>query len=140
MCRHSSTRLNWNNGGYGSWVTFGTSGHAAGDTYAVALQVSSAVSATGNYPWEMQVKASFSDNSTLTRTVSAKLPVVVQGSDDPFGQGWSIAGLDKLVTSGSDVVWVYGAGGVRFFESLGSGTEQFRHRREVPIIFSTVAN
>src|SRR5207253_1320290 len=59
---------------------------------------------------------------TLTQTVSGSLPVVVNGSSDPFGQGWSVAGLDQLVSVTGGVLWVYGSGGARFFADLGSGS------------------
>src|SRR5207248_8614188 len=69
----------------------------------------------------------FTGGTTLTRTVSGTAVVVVTGSASPFGQGWSVAGLDQLVSISAGtgvpagVLWVYGTGGARFFAALGSG-------------------
>src|SRR5207302_4979010 len=49
------------------------------------------------------------------------LGVVVNGSGATDGQGWSIGGVDSLVSVTGGVLWVYGTGGSRFFGSLGSG-------------------
>src|SRR5439155_913906 len=43
-------QLTWN-GSAGSWVSFTTTSHSAGDTYLLATQVSSAVTSTGAYSW-----------------------------------------------------------------------------------------
>jgi YD repeat-containing protein len=115
-------RLNWNNGGYGSWITFGTSGHSAGDTYLLSFQVGTAVTSTGVYTWQAEVKASFSNNTTLTRSASGRRIVIANGSSSSFGHGWSVAGLDKLTSVTGGVLWVYGSGGGRYFESAGSGS------------------
>ncbi|HYV38484.1 MAG TPA: RHS repeat-associated core domain-containing protein, partial [Gemmataceae bacterium] len=115
-------RLNWNSGGYGGWVSFSTSGHSAGDIYDLAVQVSSAVTSTSYYPYSIQVRATYV-SETVTRTATGNVAVVAQGSDDAFGQGWSLAGLDYLVSTGSGVVWVSGASGTaRFFSGPTSGT------------------
>jgi hypothetical protein len=37
-------------------VTFSTSGHAAGDTYLLAAQVPSDVTASGLYPWQLYIR------------------------------------------------------------------------------------
>src|SRR5262249_29571621 len=43
------------NGSTGSWVTFSTTGHSAGDNYLLALQVGSAVGSTGYYSWQIDI-------------------------------------------------------------------------------------
>src|SRR5439155_24549172 len=90
-------QLTWNNGTPQSWVTFSTSGHSAGDSYALALQVNSAVTSTGRYPYSLHVIASFSGRGDVDRTVSGNANVIANGSSDAFGYGWSLAGLDQLV-------------------------------------------
>src|SRR5262249_45059102 len=53
--------------------------------------------------------------------ISGRTPVVVNGSASDFGQGWSLAGLDRLVSVTGGVLYVYGSGGARFFALLGAG-------------------
>src|SRR5439155_27279972 len=81
-------QLTWNGGSPQGWVTFGTTGHSAGDVYDLAVQDSSAVTSTGIYTWSIEVKATVS-GSTIDRTYSGNAYVVVNGSSDAFGQGWS---------------------------------------------------
>src|SRR5262249_15741505 len=72
-------QLTWNNGTPQSAVTFGTTGHAAGDVYLLSTQVANAVSATGVYPWSVQLTASFTGD-TITRTLSGNSLVIANGS------------------------------------------------------------
>src|SRR5204863_57586 len=58
-------------------VTFSTGGHSAGDTYLLAFQVSSAVSATGYYPWSVDIALTYAGGEVINRTVEGNLPVVV---------------------------------------------------------------
>src|SRR4051794_32809570 len=48
-------RLTWNGGSPGGWVTFSTSGHSAGDSYLLGLQLGSAVSTSGRYSYTVDV-------------------------------------------------------------------------------------
>ncbi len=120
-------QLTWNNGTPQAWVTFSTSGHSAGDTYALGLQVSGAVTTTGLYPWKIEVKATLSGGTTIDVVLTGTAPVVANGSGDAFGPGWSLAGLDRLVAVSAGtgvpagVLWVYGKGESRFFTSQGGG-------------------
>ncbi len=107
-------QLTWNGSALG-WVTFGTSGHSAGDVYDLALQDTSAVTSTGNYSWSVEVEATLPGGATIDRTDSGTASVVVEGSGDAFGYGWGLAGFDNLVSVTNGYVWVYGAGGSRFF-------------------------
>jgi RHS repeat-associated protein len=117
-------QLTWNNGTPQSWVTYTTTGHSAGDVYVLDTQVSSAVTSTGLYPWQVEVKVTIGGN-TIDRIVAGTAVIVVNNSSSPytdyFGQGWSLAGLDKLVIGGSGVGWVYGTGGTRYFIALTGG-------------------
>jgi RHS repeat-associated protein len=113
--------LSWNGGAFSSWTTFGTSGHSAGDTYVMALQVPSAITATGNYSYTMQVQATYG-SYTQTRDASGTLAVVVRDVSNPFGNGWSLSILDQIVPVTGGVLYVSGStGGAQFFRSLGSG-------------------
>src|SRR5262249_22519909 len=117
--------VNFNEQGFGSWVTFGTTGHAAGDDYLLSLQVSSAVTATGHYPWEIEVKATFG-NDTLTRGLSGYADVVVlNSSESTSGYGWNLAGVDRVISVTGGLLWVFGSGGVKFFESVGLSSRYY---------------
>src|SRR5262249_32142209 len=104
-------QLTWNNGAPQSWVTFGTSGHPAGDTYLLAFQVSNTVAATGLYPWQLDIRAFLPSGGFNERVVSGTAQVVVRDSNDPFGTGWFLSGLDQLLPVSGGVLWVYGSGG-----------------------------
>jgi RHS repeat-associated protein len=103
-------------------VSFATTGHSAGDTYALAVQVANPVSSTGYYPWSATVQLSYSNGTiTLVHKVAGNAAVVVNGSGSAFGQGWSLAGLDQIVGVSGGVLYVSGTGGARFFADLGGG-------------------
>ncbi len=110
-------KLNWNSGGYpATWTTFSTSGHSAGDTYDLALPVATAMT-TGYYPFTAEIE----DPSSGTYTYSSDVAVVAQGSGDPFGQGWSLAGVEQLVSvTGGALLVDNSTGSVRFFSLSGS--------------------
>ena len=79
------------------------------------VQVSSAVTTTGYYPWSVTLTLTFTGVDTITRTVNGSTIVVANGSSDPYGQGFGIAGLDQLVSVTGGVLWVSGSGSGRFF-------------------------
>jgi YD repeat-containing protein len=124
-------QLTWNNGSAQPWVTISTTGLSGGGTYWFALQVSSQVSSTGVYPRKVEVQATLPNGGgTIDRTVTGIASVVATdntGTVDPYGPGWSVAGLDSLVPVSAStgvpagVLFVYGTGGYGFFQSLGGG-------------------
>jgi RHS repeat-associated protein len=118
-------RLTWNGGTPGSWVSFSTSGHSSGDLYDMALQVASAVTSVGYYPYTVDVQATVY-GQTVTRSTSGYLAVVpLDISTNPFGNGWTLAGIDTIQSVTGGVLWIDGAtAGARFFTSLGSGAFQ----------------
>jgi YD repeat-containing protein len=103
-------QLTWDGGSPQSWVSFATTGHSAGDTYLLAVQVAdgasggpSPVPSSGAYPWQMTVVAHYSGRGDVVRHVSGTALVAVNGATDPFGLGWSLAGLDALQVYGVSV-------------------------------------
>src|SRR5205085_1785682 len=92
---------------------------SAGDTYLVAAQVASAVSGTGAYPWQLYIRSTFASGQPIDRMVSGTAYVVDNGGTNPFMYGWSLAGLDSLVSVTGGQLWVYGSGGTRFFSGSG---------------------
>jgi YD repeat-containing protein len=97
----------------------------AGSVYLMSVQVGSAVTQTGVYPWSATITITRSDNSTRTATASGYVPVVVRDSS-VFGAGWGIANIDQLFpisangTVPAGLLWVTGAGDARFFTQSGS--------------------
>jgi RHS repeat-associated protein len=103
------------NGTAQSTVTFSTSGHSAGDTYIIDTQAASAVTSTGAYSWSLSIQTFYSGSSPID-TASGTAYAVVSNT---FAPGWSIAGVDQLVTVSGGVMYVYGSGGFRVFTGSG---------------------
>ncbi len=122
-------RLTWN-GTAQSTVTYATTGHSAGDVYAMPLQVASAVSSSGIYPWSVYVKATVG-TFIHDGTVSGDLPVIANDSS-PFGPGWSIAGWPALLI---------GSNGVAIIDNRGGGTRYFTGTPgSLPFTYTSPAN
>jgi RHS repeat-associated protein len=115
-------QLKWN-GSNQSVVTFSTTGHVAGDTYLLGLQVASAVTMTSAFPWTATVTASYSGGATVARTLTGTQNVVVNSTSGSLGAGWSIGSVDNILTVGAnnDLLMVYGGGESRLFKNLGTG-------------------
>ena len=110
-------QLTWNGTPQGT-MTYATTGHSSGDIYSLPLQVSSAVSASGIYPWSVAVAATVG-TMVYNRTASGVLPVVVNSSS-PFGAGCSLAGTQSLLVGSAGVAMVDNStGGFRYFVGTG---------------------
>jgi RHS repeat-associated protein len=121
-----SLRLNWN-GATGTWTTHSTSGLEPGDSIVAALSTGSGALATGRYPWTIDVKMNY--GTPITRTVSG-VAFLVREASSPFGRGWTLSLVDRLVNipaSGphpAGQLRVYGRGGWDFYQDLGGGSFQ----------------
>jgi YD repeat-containing protein len=111
--------LTWN-GTAQTGVTFSSDGQTVpGDVLTVALQVGPPVTATGRYPWSVQLSA-----GGHTSTASGVAYVAVPGTN--FGTGWLFGPVDQLVSIASDangpagMLRIYGTGGERFY-TQGTG-------------------
>src|SRR5262249_60941260 len=82
-------------------------GQSPGDTLVMGVQVPSVVSTTGRYPWSMQLTMNFP--TAISRTLAGYSFVVSQDSS-PFGSGWTVAGVDRLVNIPADTPNGYPAG------------------------------
>src|SRR5260370_38010623 len=108
------------NGVQQSAQNYTISNYQAGAVYLLSAQVSSAISATGVYPWSATVILTKTDNSTVTLTPSGDTPVVVNDAS-PYGAGWGIDGIPQLFpitangTVPAGVFWVNGNADARFF-------------------------
>jgi RHS repeat-associated protein len=98
------------------WATVDTTGHLPGDSYLLAAQVAAPVAQSGYYPWSLHVREFFVDGRTpIDAEISGGARVVVNDSLDPYGAGWGIAGVDRLVPTPVGLLWVDGDGTSRFF-------------------------
>jgi RHS repeat-associated protein len=117
--------LTWN-GIQQAAVNFNLAGMLAGSIDTLAVQVANAVQATGMYAWSAAVTLTGSGFTTTVVNASGATPVVVE-DNSPLGAGWSIDGVDKVVSvaGGGGVpagaMLVDGSGKARFFPSNGSG-------------------
>jgi YD repeat-containing protein len=115
------------NGVNQSTATFPVSNFQAGAVYLMAVQVGSAVTATGVYPWSATITITKQGGGTTTATASGYVPVVVRDSS-PYGAGWGIDGINQLVPIAANgsvpagLLWVTGAGEARFFTGSGPYT------------------
>jgi YD repeat-containing protein len=113
-------QLTWN-GTQQSSVSFSTAGHQAGDTLVLAVQVAGPVQTTGVYGWSILATIHMPGNLSVQETVSGSTPVVV-AENSPYGAGWGIQGIDRLVAVQGGVMWVTGTGDYRYFAASGNGT------------------
>jgi RHS repeat-associated protein len=107
--------LTWNNGSPQSAVTFSSPG--SDTSWIFGVQVSSALTGTGLYPWSMTMTMHFSGLGDVVRTVTGNALVVV--NNGAFGQGWSIDGFNSLVAVSGGEMMVFGSGGARLFTGSG---------------------
>jgi hypothetical protein len=77
--------------------------------------VASAVTTTNLYPWKLEVKGNYSNGNVFDRIVSGSSYVVINDPSWPYGYGWTLSGVDRLVPVTNGVEWLYGSGGTRFF-------------------------
>ncbi|MCI0637439.1 MAG: hypothetical protein L0Y70_00075, partial [Gemmataceae bacterium] len=111
-------RLTWG-GVTQSWVTITPSGsNQPGDDYFFSLQVDSAVTQTGRYAWTVEFDVGFATHGPIWRAISDALTIVVNGAT-PFGHGWTLPDLNRLVDVGGHKIMIYGDGGTSFFVNNG---------------------
>jgi RHS repeat-associated protein len=103
----ASTATTWTTRATGAWTTSGWTG---GQARRIALGFDAASDPTGSYDYTLEVKQG---SSTVTKT--GKL-VIVNRASSPFGSGWWMAGIERLVQEGNSFLWVGGDGSTRLFE------------------------
>ncbi|MDR0787639.1 MAG: hypothetical protein LBG44_07210 [Gemmatimonadota bacterium] len=104
----ATTATSWTTRATGSWAT---SGWSTGQGRRIALGFEATSNdPTGLYDYRLEVKQGA---NTVTRT--GKL-VIVNRMNSPFGAGWWLAGIERLVPEGNNLLWVGGDGSTRLFE------------------------
>jgi len=98
-------------------ATFDTTG-SAGATYLLAEQVPSAVTASGEYSWELDAQINYSTGSPFDATFTGQAAVDAEGSS-PFGAGWGISGIDQLMVTDGGVLRLTGTGQSLFYQQVG---------------------
>ena len=99
---------------------FNTPASPGGD-YLLSVQPAAPATATGSIPYEVNIQANLQDGQVVAGSTSGLAFVVVNGSSDPIGRGWSLDGSDELFPDGQGgYFWVNGSGDVRDFQA-GSG-------------------
>ena len=111
-------------------VTFDTTGFTAGDTLVMNVQVASAVTASGSYPWTINVNWGLGSGSgsgsasggpvTLTGTDHVAVSSATEGVR--AGDGWTFAGVNRLIPTSDGVIWKDGEGFGEFFANGSSGS------------------
>jgi RHS repeat-associated protein len=119
-------QLTWGDRSPEDWVTLPVNGLPAQGGYLLTLPVNDPVTASGIYKWTVHVQL-FDGTQPLDAFYHGTYQLVASdvtnsSTPDPYGAGWSIAGIDRLAVSDSGVLFIYGSGGSRFFQDAGGGS------------------
>ena len=110
-------QLTWGMGPAQPWVTFQTTGHAPGDSYLLSVQVATPVTSSGVYYWTLHVREIFANAAPVDAEITGSTGVVTNAGNLGVPSGWGISGVDHLVFSDRDTLWVNGSGDCRVFTS-----------------------
>jgi RHS repeat-associated protein len=114
--------LNWNSGGNQATVTYNSTGLSGGDVLVMDVQSTTAVNASGAYSYSVQIATG---GLPTTKSGTAYYAMSNNTDGDSAGVGWSIIGVNQLVSVSGGVIWKDGQGNGRFFAGsfmLGGGT------------------
>ena len=110
----------------GSTYYFSTSALRPGDIMQIGLQANATTLDTGSYPYTMTIAEIRSSNTTFTYTGNA---TVENAAEDPtfsaLGAGWTVNGLEKIISATGGVIVDDGSGTVEWFSGspgVGGGT------------------
>ena len=111
--------LTFNSGGGTTWY-YNTSSFIPGDVQQIALQANATSLSTGRYSYSVQVVDERSSNTTSTYSGTA---TVINQSTSPFGDGWTLEGLEQITSASGGVILNTGEAGASlwFSGSPGSG-------------------
>src|SRR5262249_39886665 len=108
--------------------TYSTTGLTRGDTLVVAQQVSTPVTSSGRYTYTLAVSFNYATPITTTLTGAA---FVLAEDSSPYGAGWTVARVDKLISISSQTAGTYtyaagmlresGSDGYAFYTDNGQG-------------------
>ena len=95
-------------------MTFTVSDPEVDATYVLDVEVTTPLTASGVYQWQVSLNATLSDGSTAVASVSGESPEVVNSSS-VYGAGWDLAGVSRLVVTPQGILRTDGLGGEHFF-------------------------
>ena len=109
----------------GAWQTF-TSGRqenvytAGAGTTRLSAQLDASGLASGAYDYDVVVRSHFADGSVREAPAVRVRALVVNERASPYGAGWIVAGVQRLVPQAGGVVVLEGDGSARWFTDPGS--------------------
>jgi RHS repeat-associated protein len=107
----TSVARSWNGSDWG----------APGQMRRIAIGIDAVTWATGVYDYQLEVRRITGGSNVVFQTVSGQLPVVNR-IQSPFGAGWWLAGLERLVIRGDGTVfWIGGDGSTHLYRPVASG-------------------
>ena len=108
------------NGSAGTTWYYDTSQFTPGDIQQIALQANATSLSTGRYSYSAQVVDIRGGTTTFTYSGSA---TVINNSTSPFGDGWTLQGLEQIVPASGGVILSLGDGGksLWYTGSFGGG-------------------
>ncbi len=108
------------NGTAGTTYYYNTSQFIPGDVQQIALQANATSLSTGRYGYTVTLGDIRSTTTTTTLTGTA---TVLNASSSAFGDGWTLAGLEKIDSASGGVILELGGGGksLWFTGSFSSG-------------------
>ena len=110
------------NGVTGDTFYYSTQGTTCGDKVRMALQANTTLPSR-HYDYTVAVRAYFQDNPTPRTTYYSSSGEIVNRASSPFGNRWSLIGLDQLVAGdpGNGMTLVRGDGTAAWFADDGRG-------------------
>ncbi len=106
-------------------VVYSTTGKGQGDVLTMALQASQTITTTDRYGYSVLVQVA----GVADQNVTGSVFIVAQDSS-PFGAGWGLSGVDRLVSIASDangpagMLRVLGSGGSLFYTGTSTFTSE----------------
>ena len=106
---------------------YNTSQFTPGDIQQIALQANATSLSTGRYAYSAQVVDEYSSYTTATYSGTA---TVLNLSSSPFGDGWTLQGLEQITSATGGVILSQGGGSTSlwFSGSPGVGGELYQPR------------
>jgi RHS repeat-associated protein len=97
-------------------------GWTSDTTKRIAVGFDASTLSTGVYSYTLTVTATWNAGSTQSLPGRSGQLAVVNRKDSPFGSGWWLAGLEQLVPSGGDWLWVGGDGSTHLYRQVSGSS------------------
>ncbi len=107
------------NGTTGDAIYYDTTGLSAGDALRFVMQADASSLDSNAYDWELVLTETHGSDISK-RTLSGTLPIV-NTADSPFGEYWTLRGLDSVATTDDWATIVFAHGGAASYEHDDEG-------------------